>query len=130
MTAAPQNYTVHCLMDEACSCAALTSFFNYQIFMEGSLSEPAAQYCDKESSLSCAGGFDTSNAPIVDNQLTVTWSANAVIAEGDCFSTSSCTPENGDHDFLCSSTYVRKSNNELARETALVFVRGKVKFPT
>ena len=103
MTSVPQKYTVHCLINEACECAAANSPFKYYMFMEGSLSEKAVQYCSRESSLSCFKQLDSSDAPTVDNKLTVIWYANTVITEGDYHITN--TPANGDHDFLCVSEY-------------------------
>ena len=126
MTAVPQNYTVHCLIDEACGCAALNSSFSYYMFMEGSLSEPAVQYCDEESSLSCTDELDSNDASTVDNQLTVTWNAKTVITDGDYFFTS--TSESGDHDFLCATSYVN-SIAEMASEVAFISVRGRHTLP-
>ena len=123
MAAVPQEYTVHCLIDEECDCAAVNSPFNYSMFMEGSLSIPAFQYCNGEPSLSCTEEHNSNEAPIVDNQLTVTWNARTVITQGD-YRTKS-TPANGDHDVLCYTTYFWRAHAVvMLNETAFVVVRG------
>ena len=93
----------------------------YYMFMEGSLNIPAVQYCDEESNLSCTDKLDRIDATTVDNQLTVTWYANAVITEGDYHTTRA--PENGDHDFMCYTSCSRKLT-KVSDENAFVSVRG------
>ena len=124
MTSAPQKYTVHCLINTACECAVMNSPFKYYMFMEGSLSEPAVQYCKREPSLSCYKPLESNDATTVDNQLTVIWYANTVITEGDYHTIS--TPANGDHDFLCVSEYFPKGifTLEMKCEGAFVSIRG------
>ena len=122
MTAVPQNYTVHCLINETCQCAEVNSSFNYHMFMEGSLSEPAIDYCDQEPSLSCSENKESNDELIVDNQLTVTWSAGTEITQGDYHTIT--TRANGDHDFLCVSSFTVRANVETNFEQAFVSIRG------
>ena len=122
VTAVPQNYTVHCLIDETCDCASINSPFDYAMFMEGSLSEQAVQYCNGQPSLSCSKKLDSNDAPIVDHQLTVTWDANTVITQGGYDNTS--TPANGDHDFLCVTSYTAKGMGQMKSEEAFISIRG------
>ena len=123
MTAVPQNYTVHCLIDEACECAVKFSI-NYYMLMEGTLSEPAVLYCNKELSLPCTEEPDSNEATTVDNQLTVTWDAKTVIAQVNYHTTS--TPANGDHDFLCVANYTARGigHGQMRTEEAFVSIRG------
>ena len=122
VTAVPQNYTVHCVIDETCFCAELNSPFNYSMFMEGSVTESAVQYCNGQPSLSCSKKLDSKDAPILDNQLTVTWDTNTVITQGDYSTTS--TPANGDHDFLCVTSYTAKGIGQMKSEEAFLSIRG------
>ena len=90
--------------------------------MEGSLVEPAVHFCDQEPSLSCSQGSNSNAMSIVDNQLIVTWNAETVIVQGDYAITQ--TPENGDHDFSCITTYNTVTTNTATHESAVVSVRG------
>ena len=130
MTAAPQEYTVHCLVNATCECARVNRQFNYYMFMEGSRppSEEAVQYCNGQPSLSCSEELDNSDATNVDNQLTVTWDPKTVITEGDYHTTS--TPANGDHDILCDVRYFPTGNfnNQMKSEEAFVSIRGIYSF--
>ena len=124
MTTVPQKYTVHCLIDQTCDCAPKNEYIKYYMFMEGSLDVSALQYCIQEPTLSCSeAANNSSDMPIVDYQLTVTWNAESVIKQGDYTYTN--TPANGDHDFLCAATYVSALNEAvMAYEFAFVSVRG------
>ena len=124
VTAVPQNYTVHCLINETCDCAAMNSPFGYYMFMEGSLNEQAVQYCNEVSSLSCSEEFDSNDATAIDNQLTVTWYANTVITQGDYSYHTISTPANGDHDFLCVTNYTAKGMGEMKSEAVFVSIKG------
>ena len=92
--------------------------------MEGSASQQAVQYCNGEPSLSCSEELDSNDAPIADNQLTVTWDAKTVIMQGDYHTPS--TPANGDHDFLCVASYTDSGSfiGGTKSEEAFVFIRG------
>ena len=118
VTAVPQKYTIHCLINIACECAAASYLFNYYMFMEGSLGEPAIDYCNEEPSLSCSEKVDNNNIPIVDNQLIVTWNATTVITQGDYHTPS--TPANGDHNFWCAASYT----GDQVKEQVFVSIRG------
>ena len=125
VTAVPQNYTVHCLIDEACECAVKFSI-SYYMLMEGTLSEPAVLYCNEELSLPCTEEPISNNATTVHNQLTVTWDAKTVLKQVD-YNTPS-TPANGDHDFLCLTSYTAKGvgqlQGQMRTEEAFVSIRG------
>ena len=124
MTAVPQKYIVHCLVNEACDCAAVNSPFNYYMFMEGSVTESAVQYCNKEPSLSCFKQIDSNDATTVDNQLTVTWYAKTVITQGYYNYHTTNTTANGNHDFLCAASFNDKLVGDLIFHEAFVSIRG------
>ena len=86
--------------------------------MEGSLSKLAVHYCNQEPSLSCSERFDSYDATTADNQLNVTWYANTVITKGNYYSTN--TPDNGDHNFLCTDSHTAMGRTE----QAFVSIRG------
>ena len=124
VTAVPQQYTVHCLINQTCKCDAYESSFNFYMFMEGVVGEQATDYCSEEPSLSCTEVLESSDAPIVDNQLTVTWDAKTVLKQGDYHTPS--TPANGDHDFLCVTSYADSGSftGGMKSEEAFVSIRG------
>ena len=73
VTAFPQTYTVHCVINEECDCVQDSSSINTFLYMEGSLGGLALHFCDQEQSLSCTEETNTSVASSVDHQLIVMW---------------------------------------------------------
>ena len=122
VTTIPQKYTVHCVINEKCGCISRGSAIVYDMFMEGSLDEPAVQFCAEEPTLSCSKGSNSHDTPLVDKQLIVTWNAETVIEVGDYSIIS--TVANGDHDFACLANYSRQLFGGKTAEKTFISVRG------
>ena len=122
VTVIPQEYTVHCLNDIECPCIQANSPVEHHMFMEGSLSQPALEFCNTTTSLSCSQGTNTNVTSITDNQFIVTWNADEVITQGgyDVMD----NPGNGDHDFLCVAVYTSSGDEGQVMENPAMSVRG------
>ena len=125
VTVVPQEYTVHCLIDVECDCIHADSSIAHHMFMEGSLSQPALEFCNALTSLSCSQGTNTTSVTsITDNQFIVTWNTDEVITQGEYDHVEN--RGNGDHDFLCGAVYASSGDEGQVVESSFTPVRGNL----